>query len=38
MNTFYSIAQQVEVPSDDSVRDVLDRFAFLAFAQKLLSK
>ena len=38
MITFVSIGELLDVPSDKTVRDALDRLAFLGFAQKLLSK
>lgn len=38
MSTFVSNAELLDSPSDEAVRDALDRFAFLAFAEKLLPK
>jgi hypothetical protein len=38
MSTFVSAAELLDVPSDEVVRHALDRFAFLAFAEKLLPK
>jgi len=38
MNTFVSAAELFDVQTNEAVRNALDRFAFLAFAEELLPK
>jgi len=38
MNTFVSAAELLDVQTNEAVRKALDRFAFLAIAERLLSK
>lgn len=38
MSAFVSATELLDVPNCEAVRGALDRFSFLAFAQKLLTK